>query len=85
MGTYERLGRIVYSGAERRRLGRCEDWIDPDRAYIDFGGRDGRKSRPYHVGYRLGIEWLNYGDTVHVPTSAGRSEGDAWCTVDRRQ
>jgi hypothetical protein len=29
MGTYERLGRIPYSRAERRKLGRCEDRIDP--------------------------------------------------------
>jgi hypothetical protein len=26
MGTYER---IPYSRAERRKLGRCEDWVDP--------------------------------------------------------
>jgi hypothetical protein len=31
MGTYERLGRILYSKAEMRKqpVGRCEDWKDP--------------------------------------------------------
>jgi hypothetical protein len=30
MGTYyERLGRILYSRAERRKMGRYEDWRDP--------------------------------------------------------
>jgi hypothetical protein len=32
----------------------------PDRAFIDFGRPDGRKSSSYHVGYRLIIEGLNY-------------------------
>jgi hypothetical protein len=29
MRTYERLGRILYGRAERRKMGRCEDWRDP--------------------------------------------------------
>jgi hypothetical protein len=37
----------------------------PDSGYIEFGRPDGRKSRLYHVGYRLDVEWFNYGD-VHI-------------------
>jgi hypothetical protein len=56
---------------EARELERDEDWIDPllgddmgqhgkldgDRAYIDFGRPDGRKSRLYHVRYGSNVEY----------------------------
>jgi hypothetical protein len=29
MGTYERLGTILYSRDEKRKLGGCEEWMDP--------------------------------------------------------
>jgi hypothetical protein len=61
----------------------------PDRAYIDFGRPDERKSSSYHVGYRLNIGWFKCGElgiceTHIVATSAIRSEDDArWTGVNK--
>ena len=67
MDTYERLRRILYSRAGKRKLeleglktrqilcwgmGRHTS-SKPGRTFIGFGRPDGRKSSFYHVVYRL--------------------------------
>ena len=48
-----------------------------DRAYIDFGKPDGRKSSSYHVGYRLNIERLNSGELYIYETHTSPLVTDA--------